>query len=355
MASAAFLKNPINALQSHTRIPFGHPKLVPTKFHAILVGNSSLMQPFVAKTLTIKSQNNPSPEFKLEEYRTKKIKLINKALDEAVPLQHPTKLHEAMRYTLLAGGKRLISTLCIASCELVGGDESLAMPTVCAFEMIFTAGMIHDDFPDMDNCDIRRGKPTNHKVYGETTSILACNGLLCLAIEHIATNTENVSLDRVVRAITEVCSAAGAKGSTAGQFADINSEGQEVSLSELEFIHKHKTGKFVEAALVCGIVLGGGNEVEIERLRKFGKKVGLAYQVWDDILDINGFTEKLGKKVGNDLLRNKATYPKLMGMDESKKFATQLVAQAKEELSYFDSTMAAPLYHLADFIVSRML
>lgn len=348
MASAR-LMNLFSTLQNHSSIP---KLFVPWKLQASHVGSSLL----VAKQSTAKARNDPLPEFQFEEYRTMKIKQINKALDESIPSQqHPTILHEAMRYTLLAGGKRVHPILCIASCELVGGNESVAMPMASALEMIFTMGLVQDDLPCLDNDDLRRGKPANHKVFGEVTSILACQALLCHAIEHIASKTKNVTPYKLIRAVVEICSAVGSRGIAAGQIMDIHSEGKEVSLSELEFIHSHKTGKLAEAAVVCGALVGGANAVEIERLRKYGKLLGWAYQVCDDILDVRGSVEIMGKKVGRDLLSDKATYTKLMGMDESKKFAMKLVAQAIEELAYFDSTKAAPLCHLANYIVSRAM
>ncbi|KAL5810055.1 hypothetical protein ACOSQ4_026623 [Xanthoceras sorbifolium] len=346
MASAFFTMIPtnINALPNHNRIPFTQPKLA-TKLQAIFHGgNSSIITQ--KKTLL--------HEFSIEDYRTKTLGKVHKALDEAVPLQDPTTLHEAMRYTILAGKERFFPTLCVASGELVGGDESSVMAMACAIEMVNTVGLVLDDLPCMDNDDLRRGKAASHKVFGEATTILACNALMCLAADHLITKTNGVvSPDHMFPAIVEMYSAFGSKGCTAGQIADMDSEGKELSLSELEFIHSHKTGRLIEAAAVCGVLIGGGNEVEVERVRRYGKNVGLAFQVWDDILDETGSTEKLGKKVGRDLLRNKATYPKLIGMDESKKFARELVAQAHEELAYFDSTKAAPMYHLANFVVNR--
>ncbi|KAJ0049357.1 hypothetical protein Pint_16617 [Pistacia integerrima] len=176
------------------------------------------------------------------------------------------------------------------------------------------------------------------------TTSAGSHGLFCLAIEHFANKTENISPDRKLRAIVEICSAFGSKGALAGQITDLNSEGKEVNLSELEFIHRNKSGKFGEASTVCGAILGGGNEDEIARLRNYGMCVGLAYQVMDDILDAT--------EGGRDLLRDKATYPKLIGVDESMKYARELVAQAIKELEYFDSVRAAPLYQMANFIVS---
>lgn len=278
--------------------------------------------PFLGhRNLTVMSQQNPLQEFNFQEYRAAKVKQINQSLEEAlVPSPNtPPILHGAMRYTLQPGGKRFAPTLCIASCKLVGGNESLAMPMACALEMLVTSALILDDLPCMDNDDLRRGKPANHKVFSEGISVLASQALSFLAVEHFATKTKgNISSDCLVRAVIEICSALGSKGAVAGQVADIESEGKEVSLSELEFIHGNKTGKIVETSVVCGVLVGGGNEAEIERIGKYGKCVGLAYQVWDDILDETGKMEELGKKARKDLVRNKATYPKLMGVDESK-------------------------------------
>lgn len=280
-------------------------------------------------------------------------KKVNKALDEAVPLQEPLIIHEAMRYSLLAGGKCVRPVLCIASCELMGGHESWAMPMACALEMVHTMSLIHDDLPCMDNDDLRRGKPTNHKVYGEETAILAGDALLSLAFEHVADATTKVAPGRVVRAIAELGSAIGGNGLVAGQIVDICSEGKETNLKELEYIHVHKTSKLLEAAVVCGAIMGGGNVIEVERLRKYARCIGLLFQVVDDILDVTKSSEELGKTAGKDLATDKATYPKLMGINRAKKFVGELVAQAEQELSYFSSARAAPLYHLAHYIAHR--
>ncbi|KAJ4706911.1 Geranylgeranyl pyrophosphate synthase [Melia azedarach] len=354
MASALF-SNFINALKNHARIPFSPAELVPLKVReSTRFTKPFLVQPFTstAERLMMNSQNNPLPEFKIDEYRTIKANQINKALDEAVPMQHPTLLHEAMRYTLLAGVKRIFGTLCIASCELVGGNELVGMPMACAVEMLMTIGVMLDDLPCFDNDDFRRGKPASHKVFGEAITLVASQALFSLAIEHLAAKTKVVSPERLLRAIVEICSSAGSEGAAAGQMMDINSEGKEVSMSELEFIHRHKSGKCVEASVVSGVLVGGGNEEEIERLRKYGKCVGLAFQVWDDVIDVTGSPE-MGKKPGRDLLRDKATYPKFMGINEAKNYARELVAEGQKELAYFDSSKAAPLYHMANFIVSQ--
>ncbi|KAH7571444.1 hypothetical protein JRO89_XS04G0054400 [Xanthoceras sorbifolium] len=338
---AALLNTAIYGFKNHTRMAFG-----PLRH----VGNSSSSSLVQSNHLKIKSKISPSSGFAFEEYKTLKIERINKALDEAVPLKHPTILHEAMRYTLLAGGERLFSTLCIASCELVGGNESLVMPMACALETMTTAEIVADDLPCMDDDDIRCGMPTNHKVFGVGTSVIACHALIYQAIEHVLTKTKDVEPNRLIQAINEICKAMGAAGVSAGQCADMHSEGKEVSLRELEFIHQHKIEKILQASMVCGTILGGGTEVEIERLNKYGKNVGLAFQVWDDILDVTGSPETLGRNLGGDALRGKATHPKLIGLDESVKFAKQLVADAIQELAYFDSARADPLYHIANSI-----
>ncbi|KAK9115254.1 hypothetical protein Syun_022051 [Stephania yunnanensis] len=291
--------------------------------------------------------------FQFEDYMVEKAKRVNEALDEAVPLRHPLKIHEAMRYSLLAGGKRVRPMLCLASCELVGGDESVALPMACAIEMIHTMSLIHDDLPCMDDDDYRRGKLTNHKAFGEETAVLAGDALLSLAFEHVAVCTAGVSPDRVVRAVAEMGAAVGSDGLVAGQVVDIASEGQEVDLRELEYIHVHKTAKLLEAAVVCGAIMGGGETVDVERMRRYARCVGLLFQVVDDILDVTKSSEELGKTAGKDLKTKKATYPRLMGLEKAREFADKLVAQAKGELSHFDSSKAAPLHGLADYIAYR--
>lgn len=339
ITSVLFNCNSINGLRKFNGNPFGQRKFFPIKVQA---KSLELPMPITATNLTTKSKDSLA-SFPFEEYRRMKVKQINKELDEAVPLQHPTKFHEAMRYTFLAGGKRIFPTLYFAASELVGGDEHLVKPMACAKEIITTMLVIQDDLPCLDNDDIRSGKPTNHKVFGEGTSVLACQALLCLAIQHFTTKTKNViSPDHLVRAIEEICSALGSEGISTGQFQDINSEGKQVSLIELEFIHMQKTGKFVEASVFCGALVGGGNEVEMQRSRKYGRCVGLAYQVWPE----------MGEKAERDSVRDRATYPKLIGVDESKKYARRLVVQAIEQLAYFDSTKVVPLHHMASFVIS---
>ncbi|CAN1160841.1 Geranylgeranyl pyrophosphate synthase, chloroplastic [Linum perenne] len=299
--------------------------------------------------------NSAQSDFNFETYMATKATRINKALEDAIPIQRPVKIHEAMRYSLLAGGKRVRPVLCIAACEMVGGDEALAMPMACATEMIHTMSLIHDDLPCMDDDDLRRGKPTSHKMYGEDTAILAGDALLSLSFEHVAAETPlgRVSAERVVRSIAELGSAVGAAGLVAGQIVDIASEGEKVSLEQLEYIHIHKTARLLEAAVVCGAILGGADEDSIVKVRKYSRCVGLLFQVVDDILDVTKSSEELGKTAGKDLATDKATYPKLLGLDGARRFAGELVEKANKELAGFDPVKAAPLYYFANYIATR--
>ncbi|KAF2283596.1 hypothetical protein GH714_012127 [Hevea brasiliensis] len=265
-------------------------------------------------------QNNPPPSFDFKSYMLQKANSINQALEAAIPLQEPAKIHESMRYSLLAGGKRVRPALCLAACELVGGNDSMAMPAACAVEMIHTMSLIHDDLPCMDNDDLRRGKPTNHIVFGEDVAVLAGDALLAFAFEHIAVSTLNVSSARIVRAVGELAKAIGAEGLVAGQVVDINSE---------------------------------GSSEEVEKLRKYARDIGLLFQVVDDILDVTKSSQELGKTAGKDLVADKVTYPKLLGIEKSREFAEKLNKEAQEQLAGFDPEKAAPLIALANYIAYR--
>lgn len=292
--------------------------------------------------------------FNFKSYMMGKADSVNQALERAVALREPLKIHESMRYSLLAGGKRVRPALCIAACELVGGSESTAMPSACAVEMIHTMSLMHDDLPCMDNDDLRRGKPTNHKIFGEDVAVLAGDALLAFAFEHIATATEGVQPGRIVRAIGELAKSIGSEGLVAGQVVDICSEGSsDVGLEHLEFIHLHKTAALLEASVVLGAIMGGGSDEEIEKLRKFASCIGLLFQVVDDILDVTKSSEELGKTAGKDLVADKVTYPKLIGIDKSREFAEQLNNEAIAQLGEFDRHKAAPLIALANYIAYR--
>ncbi|XP_058081213.1 geranylgeranyl pyrophosphate synthase, chloroplastic-like [Magnolia sinica] len=301
-------------------------------------------------------QNTPRSVsgFDFKSYMLQKGNSVNKALDMAVPAQAPEIIYNSMRYSLLAGGKRIRPLLCIAACELVGGDEAVAMPSACAAEMIHTMSLMHDDLPYMDDDDLRRGKPTNHKVFGEDVAVLAGDAMLVFAFEHIAASTLGIPSDRIVRAVGELARTIGGDGLAAGQIVDISSEGmQDVGLDHLELIHLHKTGALLEGSVVMGGILGGGSHEEIEKLRKYAKCIGLLFQVVDDILDVTKSSDELGKTAGKDLTADKVTYPKLLGLERSKELAEELNQQAKDQLLGFDSEKAAPLISLADYIAYR--
>lgn len=293
-------------------------------------------------------------QFNFKDYVAEKAITVNKALDEAIMVKDPPMIHEAMRYSLLAGGKRVRPMLCLAACELVGGDQSNATAAACAVEMIHTMSLIHDDLPCMDNDDLRRGKPTNHKVYGEDVAVLAGDALLAFAFEYISTATIAVSPSRILAAVGELAKSIGTEGLVAGQVVDLACTGNpNVGLETLQFIHIHKTAALLEAAVVLGAILGGGTDEEVDKLRRFARCIGLLFQVVDDILDVTKSSEELGKTAGKDLAVDKTTYPKLLGLEKAKEFAAELNREAKQQLAEFDPHKAAPLIALANYIAYR--
>lgn len=302
--------------------------------------------------MTSNQDLTPTTTFDLAAYLTDRQPLVETALDTAIRPGYPDTIYAAMRYSLLAGGKRLRPILCLASCEAIGSKIELAMPTACALEMIHTMSLIHDDLPAMDDDDYRRGKLTNHKVYGEDVAILAGDGLLAYAFEYIATQTKGVSADRVLTAIAHLARAVGADGLVGGQVVDLESEGKDISVETLTYIHNHKTGALLEACVICGAVLAGATEAQIAKLSQFAQKIGLAFQIIDDILDITATQAELGKTAGKDVQAQKATYPKLWGLAESKRQADKLVTEAKSILAEFGDR-AIPLQALADYITDR--
>ena len=294
-----------------------------------------------------------STTFELKTYLAQRKQLVEKALDESLPIVYPEKIYEAMRYSLMAGGKRLRPILCLATCELVGGTLEMAMPTACALEMIHTMSLIHDDLPAMDNDDYRRGKLTNHKVYGDDIAILAGDGLLAYSFEYVASQTKNVPPQQILRVISQLGRATGAAGLVGGQVVDLESEGNpNISVDTLTFIHTHKTGALLEACVVCGAILAGAQEEEIQNLSRYAKNIGLAFQIVDDILDITATKEQLGKTAGKDLQAQKATYPSIWGLEKSKSQAKQLVEEAIDSLSNYGEK-AQPLQAIATFITAR--
>ncbi|KAG6507680.1 geranylgeranyl pyrophosphate synthase, chloroplastic-like [Zingiber officinale] len=301
-----------------------------------------------------------STDFDFRGYMLEKAAVVDCALDAAVPLAHPYRIHEAMRYSLLAGGKRVRPVLCLAACEVAGGADAWAMPAAVSLEMIHTMSLIHDDLPCMDDDDLRRGRPSCHRAFDEATAVLAGDALLALAFGHLANpasypTDRSVPPDRIVRAVGELSRCVGSEGLVAGQVADLEATGvgAPVTLDHLEFIHLHKTAALLEASVVLGAIVGGASDDQIERLRKYARSIGLLFQVVDDILDVTKSSEELGKTAGKDLASDKTTYPKLLGLDESKEFAVKLLKAATEQLAGFDPIKAAPLLHLANYIAYR--
>ncbi|MBE9139923.1 polyprenyl synthetase family protein [Nodosilinea sp. LEGE 07088] len=307
----------------------------------------------MVQTNSLNSSPPSTGQFDLEAYLATQRQRVEAALDRALALRYPETLYEAMRYSLLAGGKRLRPILCLASCELVGGSGEMAMPTACALEMIHTMSLIHDDLPAMDNDDYRRGRLTNHKVYGDDVAILAGDALLSYAFEHVATYTQGAPPEQVLKVVAGLGKAVGGEGLVGGQIVDLASEGKpDVTLETLNYIHNHKTAALLEISVTSGAMLAGASDGKLENLRQYAQRIGLAFQIVDDILDITSTPETLGKSVGKDVAAQKVTYPSLWGLEESRRQAEQLIEAAKESLAEFGD-LRQPLVAIADYIVAR--
>ena len=300
----------------------------------------------------------PESTFDLRSYMVDKLKKVEKALDESIVEQCPEarEITESMRYSLLAGGKRIRPIMCIAACEMLGGSEEDAMATAVAIEMIHSMSLIHDDLPSMDDDDFRRGKPTNHKVYGEPVAILAGDALLSCAFEHVAKGTpKSVPAERIVEVIRRLGEAVGPVGLAGGQAMDIDCEGKplgSVSLDELRWIHLHKTAKLLQVSCATGAVLAGASDKDVQAVSTYADDIGLAFQVADDILDVTATTEQLGKTAGKDLDADKTTYPKLLTLDGAREEARRLYKEAIDSLAPFGDR-ATPLLAIAEYIVER--
>lgn len=280
--------------------------------------------------------------------------LVEEFLDGCVPSEDaaPETISRAVRYSLFAGGKRLRPMLVLASAEAVGGLVEDALPAAAAFEMIHTYSLIHDDLPAMDDDSLRRGKPTSHVVFGEAIAILAGDALQTHAFRILADGESSVPAERRLRAVALLADAAGASGMVGGQVADLEAEGQPVSSDGLEFIHRHKTGALIHAASEVGAVVGGGSDEHVAHLARYGESIGLAFQIIDDILDVTGSAETLGKSAGKDVKAGKATYPHVHGIKNARERASELVTGALEELAPFGDR-AEPLSRLAQRILDR--
>ena len=294
--------------------------------------------------------------FDLETYLKDRRVLVDAALDGFLPSEDtpPPSVHRAMRYSVLAGGKRLRPILVIAGAELVGAQPNLVMPTACALELIHTYSLIHDDLPAMDDDDYRRGRLTNHKVFGDAIAILAGDALLTCAFQLVAQNAALSGVDATVvcGVVAEIAQAAGTLGMVGGQVVDIESEGKTVTPDQLEYIHIHKTAALLRASLSVGARLGGADAAALAAVREAGESLGLAFQIVDDILDVEGSLETLGKTAGSDERKQKVTYPSLHGIDASRREARRLIERTKSRLVVFGAR-SAPLCALADFVVER--
>ncbi|MDW8104744.1 MAG: polyprenyl synthetase family protein [Armatimonadota bacterium] len=292
--------------------------------------------------------------FDLQAYLRERVRWVDEALERFLPDEgeRPQQLHRAMRYSTLSGGKRLRPVLVIAGAEAVGGEASLVMPTACAIELIHTFSLIHDDLPAIDNDTLRRGRPTCHVQFGEATAILAGDALFASAFELIARNAETAPAERVVQVLRLVAEASGTRGMVGGQMVDIESEGKPVDADTLEYIHRHKTAALIRASVLSGAVLAGANQEQLKALSYYGECVGLAFQIADDLLNVLGDPRKMGKAVGTDAARGKATYPALFGVDASRRRAYHLVQEAVQALRDFGEK-AEPLRAIAHLVVER--
>src|SRR5580658_6097510 len=291
--------------------------------------------------------------FDLEKFLSTRTETVNRALDQFLPPEKakPATIHKAMRYSIFAGGKRMRPALCLAAADACGGSEKDALPLACAVECIHTYSLIHDDLPAMDNDDLRRGKPTNHKVFGEGIAILAGDALLTETFA-IAAQCKGWPRYDHRTIILELAEAAGSKQLIAGQVADLEGEGKKIPASQLRYIHERKTS----ALLCCAVRLGGMSANcapgQLQALTDFGYNVGLAFQIIDDILDVTQTSEQLGKTAGKDTAAEKATYPSIVGLEKSRKIAGQLTERAFRALRTFKGKAPA-LEALAGFLLKR--
>jgi geranylgeranyl diphosphate synthase, type II len=293
--------------------------------------------------------------FDLKSYLDARRTLVDAALDRVLPPEDvvPVNLHRAMRYSVLAPGKRLRPILVIAGAEAVGGAAEAVLDTACALELIHAYSLIHDDLPAMDDDDYRRGRLTSHKVFGEAMAILAGDALLTLAFRLVATNAARVVPAALVGSVVaEIADAAGTDGMVGGQVVDIESEGKSISPDMLDYIHLHKTAALIRAALRVGALLAGGHAEHVEAISRAGLALGFAFQIVDDILDVEGSLAELGKSAGSDERKKKATYPSLHGLPASKQRARELIEETKRLLSPLGPP-ADPIRALADFVFER--
>jgi geranylgeranyl diphosphate synthase type II len=290
----------------------------------------------------------------IKTYLVSRQKLIERALDRYLPKANtkPATLHRAMRYSLFAGGKRLRPILCLAAAEACGGKISNAVPLACALECIHTYSLVHDDLPSMDNDDFRRGRPTCHKIFGDGIAILAGDALLTIAFE-IVSNAKPTPRYDTSSLLREIAVAAGSQKLIAGQVADLEAEGQNVKRDELQFIHQNKTAAILKSSVRLGAMSANADARKLSAVSRFGQRLGLAFQIIDDILDLTQTSEILGKSAGKDVAAKKATYPAVIGLEKSRAEAKRLTRQAHNALSVFSDRDAEPLHALANYLLER--
>jgi geranylgeranyl diphosphate synthase, type II len=290
---------------------------------------------------------------KLPEFYEEDLTVVEAALERLLPREDlaPASIHRAMRYSVFAGGKRIRPVLCMEAARMFSHDPQSALEPGCALEFIHTYSLIHDDLPALDNDDLRRGKPTNHKVFGEAMAILAGDALLTLAFQTLA--SAPIESERRLMVIAEIARAAGTdRGMIGGQVADIEAERKPVDGAGLEYIHRSKTAALIRASVVTGAIAGGAERADITRLSAFGENIGWAFQVVDDVLDVEESSAALGKTAGKDQAQQKATYPALYGLDKSRAIAADLEAKALAELDGYGER-AAKLRQVGQFLVAR--
>jgi geranylgeranyl diphosphate synthase, type II len=278
---------------------------------------------------------------------------VDAALERLLPADttQPPSIHRAMRYSVFAGGKRIRPILCLETARIFSPDITAALHPACALEFIHTYSLIHDDLPALDNDDLRRGKPTCHKKFGEATAILAGDALLTLAFETIGATP--VDPAQRVAILNEVASAAGTvNGMVGGQVADLEAEGKQIAPEMLEYIHRSKTAALIRASVASGALCAGAGDDDVRRLRRFGETIGWLFQVTDDILDVEESSIALGKTAGKDIAQKKATYPAIHGLQRSHQIANELASKALAEISLYEER-GARLRQIAEFLVAR--
>ncbi|HED00233.1 MAG TPA: polyprenyl synthetase family protein [Proteobacteria bacterium] len=292
----------------------------------------------------------------LKTYIAERRALVDQALDRCLPKEEGPagEVMRAMRYSVFAGGKRVRPILCLAACEAMGGDIEQVLPVACALECIHTYSLIHDDLPAMDDDDYRRGVPTCHKVFGEAMAILAGDGLLTFAFQLLSGVSHNAGRRKSnpLEATQVIARAAGVHGMVGGQVVDMASEGKDVNAGTVRYIHTHKTAALIAGSIQAGALIAGGHRNKIKAMGHYGEALGLAFQVIDDILDIEGDAGEMGKATGADLRRKKATYPSVYGLEKSRGIASRLVEEAIDSLRGFGAE-AEPLRAIARYILDR--